>query len=382
MKEVSDILKQPLHIQKQFFQKKRKEGIFLYNMNLIKNNKEPEMRERTSIPKDKLRVCTGCKGFYSHVHFYKHTRKCKSDVQLPQAMKPVLLKKADSRMECDSEFRDILNCFPVGEVGDFCHSNAIVKMFGYHQFCLRKQEVDQHDEVKKTVMSEMRELTELYFQFKQLTSPEETSVEDMFDRKNVTALVLAVEQLLMTEDNYNTLKYSTRLFVNAVILGASKALEIHYTETQQDVKMKELKCFIAEYMSSSQLYLNAKQTCAQNLIEQSPELSDSCGEERQTLGGVQCVLEGSGNVQVLDKESGDLEGREEESAIDRERVFADQQDDLEGSTAEYGREALYRTDDDGSDPGHDGQTSDGERGQEQEVSPTKSAKAGVSSGKR
>ena len=94
VKEVTDILKQPLHIQKLFFQKKRKEGIFLYNMNLIENNKEPEMREKTSIRKDKLLVCTGCKGFYSHTNFHKHTGICTSNVRLPQAMKPVLLKKS------------------------------------------------------------------------------------------------------------------------------------------------------------------------------------------------------------------------------------------------------------------------------------------------
>ena len=184
-------------------------------------------------------------------------------------------------MECDSEFRDILNCFRVGEVGDFCRSNAIVKMFGYNQFCLRKQEGGQLDEVKKTVMSEMRELTKLYFQFKQLTSTEETSVEDMFDKKNVTVLVRAVQQLIMTEDN--KVKYGTKLFVNAVILRVSKALDVHYSETKQDDKKKELQCFIAAYKSSRKMNPGAKQIYTQNPLEKS-STSDSPCEERQTLG--------------------------------------------------------------------------------------------------
>ena len=275
-KEVQEILRKPVQIQNKFFDDKRKEGIYQFNINLLANNQAPQMRERRPVQKDELRVCTECKGFFSNKYFFKHA--CKADTQLPQPVKPILLKKVDSRMDSDTEFKEILNRFRVGEVGDFCRENYIVKMIGYRHFCLRKHEIGKQDEVRKTVMAEMRELTKLFLHFKKLTN-EEKSVEEMFDRENLSELVDAVQQLVKIDDNKE--KHGQKLFLDAIILRSVKALDLHYAETKQDGKKKELKYFRAAYKSySSNLYPSARQTCIRNSLEKLRKPANLPNEEK------------------------------------------------------------------------------------------------------
>ena len=82
-------MKQAIHIQNKFFDKKRREGIYEYNTVEMAEGKNPEMRERTPKFEDQLRYCVNCKGFLSNKYFSKH--KCVNDY--PVALKPQLLQK-------------------------------------------------------------------------------------------------------------------------------------------------------------------------------------------------------------------------------------------------------------------------------------------------
>lgn len=68
-------------------------------------------------------------------------------------------------MDVDKGFLDILNRFRDGEVRDFCQTNKTIKLVGYRHFNLRRHEEGKQDEIRKTIMAEMRELTKLFFCF-------------------------------------------------------------------------------------------------------------------------------------------------------------------------------------------------------------------------
>lgn len=121
--EVKSIISKPAHIQNKFFDGKRREGIYEYNLQLIGDGLDPEMRERKPVLEDQLRVCSDCKGFYSNKYFFKHKCVIHED-SAPQALKPRLLQNVmNDNMDNDKGFLDILNRFREGEVGDFCRTN-------------------------------------------------------------------------------------------------------------------------------------------------------------------------------------------------------------------------------------------------------------------
>ena len=78
------------------------------------------MRQCRTKLEDQLRFCSDCKGFYLNEYFFKHS--CTS--QKPKAIQLKLLQKGNNdKIEKDMEFKDILNRFRDGEVGDLCRTN-------------------------------------------------------------------------------------------------------------------------------------------------------------------------------------------------------------------------------------------------------------------
>jgi chorismate mutase len=268
--EVQDILKEPKSIQDIFFDKKRREGIYEFNVNLLAEGKEAKMRERKPKYEDQLRVCLDCNGYYSNRYFFKH--KCVTEK--PEALKPNLLKKTSQEtIDNDSDFTNILNRFRDGEVGDTCRTDKFIKVIGYRHFNLRRHETGKQDEVRKVVMAEMRELAKLLQTFKSLCNTEKT-VEDMFSRPHLPDLIQSI-QLLTTDEDTKVEKHGQKLFIDAVILRSLKTLKGYYSETLQDEKRAELKNFKAAYKhKSSEIYPKARQTCVINSLEKSRKPSN------------------------------------------------------------------------------------------------------------
>ena len=126
--DVQEILCKPSSIQNAFFDNKRRERIYSYNINLISRDKKPEMRERFATGEDQLRVFFECKGFFSNRYFSKH--RCSSE--RPEPFKPKHLQKLyNDKIESDEEFTDILNRFRGDRVGDHCRSNYYMKLIGF-----------------------------------------------------------------------------------------------------------------------------------------------------------------------------------------------------------------------------------------------------------
>lgn len=72
--EVAAILKKPVEEQNKWFEEKRHEGIYKYNMHHLDDNDTKLMRERKPKTPDELRMCLACKKFFSNRTFY-NTKK-------------------------------------------------------------------------------------------------------------------------------------------------------------------------------------------------------------------------------------------------------------------------------------------------------------------
>ena len=261
--EVNLILTKPIELQNSFFESKRKEGIYEYNLRLVYEDKEPDMRERRPTIEDQLRVCTECKGFYSNKYFFKH--KCRKGKSEP--IKPKLLQKCKhANIENDSEFTDYLNRFRDGEVGNLIRNNDTIKLIGYRHFSLRRHEDGKRDEIRKVVMAEMRELARLYLKFIEIIG-EDKEVEEMFSRDNLQELVDAIKSMVEV-DGKKIEKHGTKLYLDAVILRSIKTLEGYFTEIKEDDKAKEIKMFKKAYKHrANELYPSARQACIKNSLQ-------------------------------------------------------------------------------------------------------------------
>ena len=270
--EVKDILTKPQALQNIFFDQKRKEGIYSYNIKQLEANKEDGtsfMRERRPKEKDSLRMCAGCKRFFSNRSFYKHRLHChhiNTDAINPQ------LLIANDRIHKDAEFsEEILHKFRVGIVGDICRSDKIIQQIGYRHFNMRRFEKSKRDEVRKNVMGEMRDLSRLYVEYKSLemaAGKQDVSVESMFTRDGLTSLREAMNNLCKKESDQNQEKHGLKMNLNAIIHRSIKSLMGYFAESRQDGKYKELTKFEVAYnFLSHELLSRARYQCFMNSVD-------------------------------------------------------------------------------------------------------------------
>lgn len=132
---------------------------------------------------------------------------------------------------------------------------------------MRRHEEGKADEVRKVVMSDMRELTRLYLTFTEIIG-EEKAVEEMFTREHLQDLADAIEKMVTKTDK--TEKYGLKLLLDAVILRSIKTLMGYFSETMQDEKKKILKVYLEAYRyKSSELFPKARQACVKQSMKKS-----------------------------------------------------------------------------------------------------------------
>ncbi|XP_062576294.1 uncharacterized protein LOC134238193 isoform X2 [Saccostrea cucullata] len=237
--EVADVLKKPLKEQNIWFEKKRHEGMYKYNIQHLNENDAKLMRERKPKTPDELRMCLECKKFFSNRTFYKHKDVCKSDAMpvKTQTLRPL-------SHHHDEEFvLNILNKFRDGPVGKFIRENKIIQTIGYKHFLARKSESSKFNEVRREVMMEMRELSRLFLCFQSLAE-EEVTFQDMYERNYLTTLKEAFTSLCTGEEEE---KHGLKVNLNSIFQRSIKILLGYYSEAQLDAKVKELERFRKAY---------------------------------------------------------------------------------------------------------------------------------------
>ncbi|XP_065932672.1 uncharacterized protein [Magallana gigas] len=237
--EVAAILKKPVEEQNKWFEEKRHEGIYKYNMHHLDDNDTKLMRERKPKTPDELRMCLACKKFFSNRTFYKHKETCSSQAQ---PVKTKTLRPLD--LHYSEEFvLNILNKFRDGSIGNFIRESKIVQTIGYKHYLARRSESSKTTEVRREVMMEMRELSRLFFCFKSIAD-EELPFEEMYERNHLSTLKEAFSTLCTGEEGE---KYGLKMNLNSIFQRSIKILLGYYSETQLDSKVKELERFRKAY---------------------------------------------------------------------------------------------------------------------------------------
>ncbi|XP_061187725.1 uncharacterized protein LOC133195795 isoform X2 [Saccostrea echinata] len=241
--EVREILQQPLETQNKWFNQKRIEGIYQYNLKHYQSDDDQLMRERRSKNPDSLRMCNKCRRFYSHRTFFRHKVHCGTQCE---GLKKDLFKPSDGHMD-EKFLTGILNKFRDGEVGNLIRQNKIIQMFGYKHFLSRKVESAIPSKFRNGIMTEMREITRLYLCFKALMEGSVVSVEDMYKQENLGVLKDALNKLCRDE---NGEKHGIKLVINAIFLRTIKRLTDFYKECGENSKVEETTKFGEEYKLS------------------------------------------------------------------------------------------------------------------------------------
>ena len=233
----------PKKEHQQFIDKKRREGIYQFNLIKMKEtafSKSSEnslMRERRLKLSDRVNMCLGCNKFLSSLNFRKH--KC----TVLNAGLANLNFVCSDRVHKDPEFaEEILKRFRATDAGQLCREDPLIKQVGCRHFCLRRSEQGKKDEIRKCVMSEMRELARLFIKFKSLAMVPVTT-EDMFTRRHISVLMLTIEEMVSCEGSKKE-KHGLKLQLNAISI---KSLKGFFNDTLQDAKCEELERFWSAY---------------------------------------------------------------------------------------------------------------------------------------
>lgn len=71
----------------------------------------------------------------------------------------------------------------------------MTKRTGYRPFNLRCHQEGKQNEVRKEIMMDMRELSKLFLKFQSVCGSDKT-VEDMFDKDNLTDLIDCIQEIV------------------------------------------------------------------------------------------------------------------------------------------------------------------------------------------
>lgn len=251
-------------MQNKFFEEKRIEGMYEYNMaNLEDSNKI--MRERKPKTEDKVRLCGKCRKFFSNRTFYRHKSICTGiSSECSEPLKLELIKPNCMEFLEDKDFiTNILNRFRDSDVGRFIRGNKIVQIIGYTRYCARRAESSKINEVRKEIMTEMRELTRLFFHFR-IISPSDVSVEDMYKRKHIKDLKMAMNTMC-EGNNEGEEKHGLKLNIHATFQKSLKIFKGYLSESMKDQEKVEVEHFQDAFkFSSPQLLAKARYETEKN----------------------------------------------------------------------------------------------------------------------
>jgi len=245
--DVADILKQDKAALIRFIDLKRREGMYIYNQQIVEKDGETShsnssmMRERKPKGPDSLRMCSECKSFFSNRSYYLHVKKCQYATGLkPKALKlSTLLPVQNERMDRDEDFQKLLNSYSEKPASKLVRHTRIIQKVGWRHFCLRRAEKSKIVEINKCIATEMRELARLFIVFQSYVTSSVT-FENMFERRYIENLLDAIDEL-----GYE--KHGIKLNIHAILTRTMKTLKGIYSDQSQDDRRSELLKFQEAY---------------------------------------------------------------------------------------------------------------------------------------
>ena len=227
------------------FKQMKRSGIITYN---VKNagHKEvvvmTERRVRKGGDRKDGTMCDICKGIFSKSYFYLHKQTCTAaGGSVPQA---VPLEVVFSGANLNEEFTTkILSKFLNDEAGQVCKTDKCLLKIGERLYEKMKAKRDKKMEVKRSVMSDMRRLANLFLKFKEAkVSPEECSVIHMFQRDNFDYLERAIKETTIRTDN--SMKSGLKVALFYLIKKACKIVKGSFLVAEDDASASEVGKFV------------------------------------------------------------------------------------------------------------------------------------------
>ena len=160
-------------------------------------------------------ICQNCLGTYAATSFYRHRLHCKGRA-IPTTIRHVYLTE-------DADYADLIRSFVDDEAGSICKTDQDLISIGRILFRKDKTKVEKTDEVRKSVMSDMRLLARLYISLKRRV-PLANGISSIFVKANWDSLVDSIEELTLNEDT-GRLKYGLKNSLYYVLLKAAEILE-------------------------------------------------------------------------------------------------------------------------------------------------------------
>ena len=184
--------------ERRAFAKLRNRGILQVNKERVANDDQHFERIKTGQTREIVH-CNICQGSYSREFFYRHKQRCHQDEDTMNNAMPRKLPVALLGVNEDPDFLNILSSFQDNAIGNTCQTDDTIRLIGRHLWQKARTKVDKHDEVRKSVMADMRNLAALFIEFqKHEEGRHSANAKVMFNRERWSILEEAVICLTTT----------------------------------------------------------------------------------------------------------------------------------------------------------------------------------------
>lgn len=223
----------------------KRDGIKLYNIKVLKECTDMNklLRERNQGRAD-LVYCNSCSAFLSRRFYKVHRSKCTGEKSIREALGVESLNVDKTGSEKFQ--KEILSKFRQDEAGQLCRNDPTIRLVGERLFTKLKKKPDKKVEVRKTVMSDMRKIANLYVNFKQ-NKPPKCSVPptagDMLHRANFHCLELAIRDYTGYED-VNELKAGLKSTLYYLLKSMASIVKSSYLVELKDSEAAEVEKFV------------------------------------------------------------------------------------------------------------------------------------------
>ncbi|XP_069121058.1 myosin heavy chain, skeletal muscle-like isoform X4 [Argopecten irradians] len=249
---IKAILDLPIPLQHNAFDQIKKEGILKANKDIMKNATLSKEELKKNLIRERrqgeevcdLSLCSLCNGFFAAKTIHKHKQNCmeaesttKEPVSIPMAL------IADTG---DISYRnDVLAKFRHDDVGNLCRTDDFIKLLGFQVYVKIKSRQEKKDELRDSIMSDMRRFAHLFLEFKSLAVKGKqriTSSVDMLCRDHFNFLREAISNVTTREDG--STKSGLKTGIGFLLKRAAKILKGEYLIQKKDDKATEVDNFV------------------------------------------------------------------------------------------------------------------------------------------
>ena len=209
--------------------KLKKMAISDYNINLIRTttDESPDLiREYNK--QGEVKQCGQCLGFFGESTIWKHTRHCHQRHSPIKQNYSVHQLKHQSN---DSFTLTILDKFRIGETGDLCRSDEMLKIIGL-QLWEKSAKKD-----KKKIMTDMRELAKLVLECRKTSKKSDFDTSDIFKVKHFHFVFQALKDRTTGEADKDSLRVRlSHILKSAALVVSSEYIILGKMAESQDAE--------------------------------------------------------------------------------------------------------------------------------------------------